>query len=73
MKVNPTLLALLRGKKAADGNIRWKDLAKECGISRPYLSQMVHGDIDMRPDVLEILLDRLNLGEAVRLIGLIPE
>lgn len=73
MKVNATLLALLRGKKAADGNIRWKDLAKECGISRPYLSQMVHGDIDMRPDVLEILLDRLNLRETAVIIGLIAE
>ena len=74
MKEKPAILDLLKARKAIDeDNIRWKDLAKECEISRPYLSQMIHGDVALRPDVLEILLEKLNLKDTAKRLGLMPE
>lgn len=70
MKRNPKLLALLRAKIAADNHLK-KNLARECGISRPYFSQMLHGDVVMREDVLDTLLDRLCMREAIEELGLI--
>ena len=45
----------------AEKEVLKKDLARMCGISRPYFSEMIHADRPMTDAVKELLIDELNL------------
>ena len=70
MKTSPKLLALLRGKIAADQLLKG-ELAQECEISAAYLAQQIHVDVPMRADILDKLLDRLKIREVAQRKGFI--
>ena len=54
-------LKLLRAKIASD-NVKKKQLARRCKISRPYFSLMLHGDKPMPEEVRSKLIQELELG-----------
>jgi len=53
-------LKLVRATIAAESILK-KSLARRCKISRPYFSEMIHGDRPMPDAVKERLIDELNL------------
>lgn len=53
-------LALIRGAIAIK-KIQKKSLARRCKVSRPYFSEMLHGDREMPPEVRDRLIKELGL------------
>lgn len=62
-------LKLIRAKIASD-NIKKKQLARRCRISRPYFSLMLHGDKPMPEEVKEKLIQELDLQPCMERLGL---
>jgi plasmid maintenance system antidote protein VapI len=57
-------LAIVRAAIAAK-SIPKKTLARKCKVSRPYFSEMIHGDRVMPPEVRDRLIKELGLSQAV--------
>jgi plasmid maintenance system antidote protein VapI len=53
-------LGLIRGAIAIQ-QIQKKSLARRCKVSRPYFSEMIHGDREMPPEVRDRLIKELGL------------
>ena len=56
-------LAVIRATIAGKGLLK-KNLARRCGVSRPYFSEYLHGDREMPAHVQDRLIRELGL-EAV--------
>jgi len=66
MQDNTKLLALCRAKIANTGKLK-KDLAKKCGLAPSYFSEMLWGDKEMSPEVLQRLIVELNINPSSEL------
>jgi transcriptional regulator with XRE-family HTH domain len=53
-------LAVIRAAIAGKGILK-KNLARRCGVSRPYFSEYLHGDREMPPHVRDRLIKELQL------------
>jgi hypothetical protein len=53
-------LAVIRAAIASKGILK-KNLARQCGVSRPYFSEYLHGDRPMPPGVRDRLIRELQL------------
>ncbi len=69
VKVNPRLLAVIRGALAAK-NLKRKDFAKSYEISPQYFSAMLLGKERWREEILDQMLADLKIGETVKRMGL---
>jgi hypothetical protein len=65
--VDEKTLAIIRAAIAGRGVLK-KNLAKTCGVSRPYFSEFIHGDRIMPPEVRTRLIAELGLEDVFRLI-----
>ena len=69
MSDDTRFLQIVRGAIAAKSFLK-KSLARKCKVSRPYFSEMIHGDRDMPPEVRERLVKELNLQDAMERLEL---
>jgi hypothetical protein len=69
IRVNSKLLAIIRGALAAR-NLKRKDFAESYEISPQYFSAMLLGKERWREEILDRMLNDLNIGEAVKRMGL---
>ena len=69
MSDDTRFLQIVRGAIAAKSFLK-KSLARKCKISRPYFSEMIHGDREMTPEVKDRLIKELGLQDAIERLNL---
>jgi hypothetical protein len=60
-------LAIIRAAIAGRCILK-KNLAKNCGVSKTYFSEFIHGDRPMPPEVRARLIAELGLNDVFQLI-----
>jgi hypothetical protein len=65
--VDEKTLAIIRAAIAGRRVLK-KNLAKTCGVSRPYFSEFIHGDRIMPAEVRARLIAELGLEDVFRAI-----